>query len=279
MARAVSSRSAGADAATLRRRIATLSEAPPARRSRLIDEFEEKAAGCTGLGDLALLLEAVAAELGFPFYALLHHSSLRGGAPGRLRIDNYPVRWERELRERHPIASDPIHAASGRTAIGFAWSALGELVTITPPQRRILERSRYHGIGDGFTVPANIPGEPAGSCSFAVRAGRSLPAGRLLCAEQIGGHAFQVARRLGGYVPRLLPPPHLSPRQLQCLRLLAAGKTDWEAAAILGIANETVRAYVKSARAAYDVVSRTQLVVHGLRDALISFDEAIPPSG
>ncbi len=37
--------------------------------------------------------------------------------------------------------------------------------------------------------------------------------------------------------------------------------------------------HAKHARAAYDVGSRTQLVVHGLRDALISFDDAIPPSG
>jgi hypothetical protein len=37
--------------------------------------------------------------------------------------------------------------------------------------------------------------------------------------------------------------------------------------------------HVKRARAAYDVVSRTQLVVCGLRDAWISFDDAIPPDG
>jgi len=37
--------------------------------------------------------------------------------------------------------------------------------------------------------------------------------------------------------------------------------------------------HVKRARAAYDVVSRAQLVVCVLRDALVSFDEAIPPNG
>jgi hypothetical protein len=36
--------------------------------------------------------------------------------------------------------------------------------------------------------------------------------------------------------------------------------------------------HVKRARAAYDVVSRTQLVACVLRDALVSFDEAIPPN-
>ena len=50
-------------------------------------------------------------------------------------------------------------------------------------------------------------------------------------------------------------------------------------ATILGISVETAHQYVKRARAAYDVVSRAQLVACVLRDALVSFDEAIPPNG
>src|SRR3954462_9889898 len=127
-----------------------------------------------------------------------------------------------------------------------------------------------------MTVPVNVPGEPGGSCSVAVRRGAELPRQRLQCAELIGVHAFAAARRLLGR-PRLSSAPHLSGRELQCLRLVAAGKTDMEIAIILGISSETARQYVKRARAAYDVVSRTQLVVLGLRDDRISFDEAIDP--
>ena len=124
----------------------------------------------------------------------------------------------------------------------------------------------------------HVPGEPSASCSFAVRRGRSLPERRLQCAELIGVHAFRAARRIYGFAGER-PAPRLSRRERQCLRLVAAGKTDWEIAAILGIRVETARQYVKRARAAYDVVSRAQLVACGLRDALVSFDEAIPPYG
>jgi LuxR family quorum-sensing system transcriptional regulator CciR len=58
---------------------------------------------------------------------------------------------------------------------------------------------------------------------------------------------------------------------------VALGKTDWEIALILGIGLETVRTYVKHARALYGVATRTQLAIHALRDAQISFDDAIPP--
>ncbi len=64
--------------------------------------------------------------------------------------------------------------------------------------------------------------------------------------------------------------------ELQCLRLVALGKTDLEIALILGIAHETARQYVKRARAAYDVVGRSQLVVHALFDEWIGFEEILP---
>lgn len=247
--------------------------------SRLIDQFEQRASACTGPAGLNRLLDDIARELGFRYFALLHHASLRaGGGTALIRIDNYPHGWVAEMQDRGFVADDPVHLATGRSNIGFAWADLASLIPLTARHREILSRSNRHGIGEGFTIPAHVPGEPGGSCSFAVKVGHDLPTQRLLCAEQIGAHAFQAARRLHQY-PAAGHHPHLSRRELQCLHLLAAGKTDWEIGTILGISVETVHQYVKRARAAYDVVSRTQLVVRGLRDARISFDDAIPPSG
>jgi LuxR family quorum-sensing system transcriptional regulator CciR len=248
------------------------------RPSRLTDFFEEEARRCATDADLRRILEDVTRELGFRYFALLHHASLRTSSGPLIRLDNYPRDWEGELVRRDLAADDPVHHASVRTNIGFAWDELGRLLALSRRQQGILEQSRRYGIGDGFTVPANVPGEPSGSCSFAMKQGRALPAGRLLCAELIGAHAFNAARRIHQY-PGRGSHPHLSRRELQCLRLVAAGKTDWEIGRILGLSPETAHQYVKHARAVYDVVSRTQLVVHGLRDALISFDDAIPPDG
>jgi LuxR family quorum-sensing system transcriptional regulator CciR len=244
---------------------------------RLSDLFAEAARSCTDLPQLGTLLDDASRELGFQHYALLDHASLGGPGSGLLRIDNYPEDWVEELISSGYISDDPVHLASRRTNIGFGWSDLGNLIRLEQRHRRILARGRRFGLGSGLTVPANVPGEPSASCSFAVRAGREMPAARLHCAELIGAHALCAARRLRPGVPR--ERPHLSHRELQCLRLVALGKTDWEIAQILGLSPHTVRQYVKSARAAYDTVSRTQLVVYGLRDAWMSFDDAIPPSG
>ena len=246
--------------------------------ARLIDQFEARAVDCSGDEELKLLLADATRELGFDHFALLHHSSLAAAKQSLIRLDTYPAGWEQELARHDLIGADPVHQASLRTNIGFSWAELPSLTPLGARQRDLLERARRFGIGDGFTVPVNVPGEPAGSCSFAVRAGKNLPVERLLSAEQLGSHAFRTARRIHGY-PAVARCPHLSRRERECVRLLAAGKTDWEIAAILGISVETAHQYVKRARAAYDVVSRAQLVACCLRDALVSFDEAVPPIG
>ena len=245
---------------------------------RLVDRFAESATACEDLEQLGTLVDDGARELGFHYFALLHHASLCIPGDARVRIDNYPREWVAELVGRELAPHDPVHFASRKTSSGFAWEHLASIIPLGGRHRTILARSRHYGIGSGFTVPVNVPGEPSGSCSFAVRVGAELPKRRLLCAELIGTHAFRAARRIAN-LPLPGDRPHLSRRELQCLRLLSAGKTDWEIAQILGISVETARQYVKRARAAYDVVTRTQLVVHGLRDEWVTFDEAIPPSG
>ena len=65
---------------------------------------------------------------------------------------------------------------------------------------------------------------------------------------------------------------HLSRRQIECLRLIAAGKTEWEMGKILGLSPSTIHEYVESARRRYGVRSRTQLVLAAARDGYVSLN-------
>ncbi|MFL6762272.1 MAG: LuxR family transcriptional regulator [Sphingomicrobium sp.] len=243
---------------------------------RLADYFDAAAATCTSLRELRVLLRDAANELGFDYFALLHHASLTSSARTYIRIDNYPADWVEELAAEGLARQDPVHLASRRTGTAFAWADLSRFVQLGPMQQNILERSRHFGLGEGMTVPVNVPAEPGGSCSFALRVGRTLRRECAAAAELIGAHAFDAARRLAHFAGPAARP-HLSRREVQCLRLVAAGKSDWEISVILGISVETVRQYVKHARRTYGVLTRTQLVVLGLRDDWLSFEEAIDP--
>jgi LuxR family quorum-sensing system transcriptional regulator CciR len=245
---------------------------------RLVDRFAEDVGRCRSLDELHDLLARSAHELGFTYFALVHHAALTNGASPLVRLDNYPADWVERLEAESGRGPDPVHAASRRASCGFAWNHAHRLAPLKPWQRARFAACRSFGLGDGFTVPINVPGEPAGSCSFAVKNGERLPRNRLRCAELVGLHAFAAARRLAGSALRP-QRPHLSPRERQCLQFVALGKSDWEISVILGISVETARQYVKRARRAYDVVSRTQLVVLGLRDDWLDIGEAIPPAG
>jgi DNA-binding CsgD family transcriptional regulator len=65
-------------------------------------------------------------------------------------------------------------------------------------------------------------------------------------------------------------PPSLSPRQIECLRLAAAGKTSVEIAATLGLSSRTVDQYVGEACERLKVRNRTQAVVKAAELGLFS---------
>ena len=58
--------------------------------------------------------------------------------------------------------------------------------------------------------------------------------------------------------------PRLTPRQRQCLVLVAKGKTDRQVGRTLRISGETVHKHVESIKKAYRARSRMQLVIRAL---------------
>jgi len=236
-----------------------------------VDAFVRAVGELASEEELAALLEAISAEMGFHYFALTHHVDVRE-APGQaIRLHNYPAGWVDYFDEQKLGPSDPVHRASHLTTVGFTWSDLDRLIPLTPRDHDILALAGSVGIGDGFTVPAHVPGESNGSCSFAIRTGETLPAEQLPVAHLVGAFAFEAARRVWRIRETAAPPPRLTDRQRDCLLWAARGKSDWEISRILDIGEQTVIQHLKSARDRYGVGKRTQLIVQALFDGTISF--------
>ena len=94
-------------------------------------------------------------------------------------------------------------------------------------------------------------------------------------AQLVGAFAYEAARRLRR--ARGLPssPVPLTQRQIDCVLLVARGKSDWEISRILGIAEDTVTEHLDAARGRYGVSRRGQLVVRALYDGWFSLTDAI----
>ncbi|SLK08780.1 helix-turn-helix transcriptional regulator [Novosphingobium mathurense] len=236
-------------------------------------QFAERAFHFDSQAELASGLEACALELGFSYFALLHHVDLRKHWQRMIRIDNYPAGWTERFIGSRLFLEDPVFCASLMTNIGFPWDSIGKLIRVSRTQRQILEAARREGLNCGFTVPAHIPGEAHGSCSFACASARTFSHDCMLAAQLVGSFAFQAARRICcARCPLRLQAVQLTPRQRDCVELVAQGKTDWEIAMILGLKEDSVTKVVDAARRRYDVANRTELVVAALFDGQISFN-------
>ena len=240
-----------------------------------IDAFVRDVSGVATEAELVDALEAICAEMGFDYFALTHHVDIRRAPQPVIRLHNYPQQWVEYFDEQQLGPSDPVHRASHLTSVGFAWSRLPDMIHLTPRDRMVLEQAGFNGIGDGFTVPAHVPGESNGSCSFATRAGQAVPEEHLPIAQLVGAFAFEAARRLWRMRAGTIPAPRLTDRQRDCVVWAARGKSDWEIAQILGISHETVIQHLKQARERYGVTKRTMLAVSALFDGTISFIDVL----
>jgi LuxR family transcriptional regulator, quorum-sensing system regulator CciR len=230
----------------------------------------------TSMAELHCVLARVTPILGFRYFALTHHVHPSQWATMAIGLHNCPEMWP-EIYARDKIyRDDPILHAAQQTNVGFRWSELPSIIDLTPARLKVLERYRQAGIGEGVTVPAHVPGEPSGSCNFAIDSQTLFPSDNVIASQLIGAFAFQAARRLAGLIrPSTTVARPLTPRQRDCLLWAMRGKTDWEIGQILALSPETVRQHLDMARIRYGVSKRMQLAIRAIYLGDIGFDEAL----
>jgi DNA-binding CsgD family transcriptional regulator len=116
---------------------------------------------------------------------------------------------------------------------------------------------------DGFIIPVHEAGELAWYTAFWGREPDLGPrAQSLLSAAVYAG--FVLFQQLKDATA---PRSPLSPREAECLRWVAEGKTDAEAAIIIGISQRTVRFHINNAKTKLGVTTRVQAVAKRLSGA------------
>ncbi len=221
---------------------------------------------------LADLLAEACARMGCDWFALSHHIDFLAEPERGIRIHNYPEEWAHWFDEQKLGLTDPVHRASKRNMAGFLWHDMKPLAGERAADEMILAEARRHGIGDGLTVPAHIPGDVHGSVSFAWRPGVAAHADALLFARMIGGPAFDAARQIA-YPGLQHVGPRLTDRQRECLIWAAKGDPIWKIARKMGLSPDTVREHLRNARLRYEANGGITLTVRALWDGDISFED------
>ena len=253
-------------------------------RLKDIQSFIDVSRDLRNPADLDALLQSVTRDMGFDHFALIHHVNLspfeqelghmkRGQL---IALSDYPESWIDQYINDNIVTNDPVLLASHHTTVGFSWADLPTLIDMKRVHYDQMERGRQAGIGEGYTVPSNVPGEANGSCNFVMKTGSRLPAEELMKAQLIGRYAFEAARGIVTHARiSRSAKVKLSPRQVECIALIGRGKTDWEISKILGLSEATVKEYVDEARTRYGVGKRVQLVLRAVYDGHLPLSEIL----
>lgn len=193
-------------------------------------------------------------------------------------ISNYPARWQELFRKRDYSLTSPILAACQRRGGAIRWMDLEKIIPMTRAQREYLQEARKIGLASGCSIASHMPDMPTVSAHFVMRDNVELQPRPFMLAILLGIAVGQQARNLWrAQLPDAAAETgeRLSPRQVDCIKLVARGMTSWEIATVLGISDQTVSEYIADARRRLAVSNRAQLVLKALKQGYIMLDDVV----
>jgi len=246
-------------------------------RPRIVQEFARASHGVRDQTQLRSLLRDAVWALGF------HHFLLQG-AMGQIWLADLPPDWA----AAQAPSDDPVLATAAQSYAPFLWSDISRLIALAPVQSQFIDSIHAAGVGAAVTVPIHRARDAdqggsysvfAGCCSFMMKTGIALPLSSLAAAHYVGALAFDAVENLRQAQTREAPRgPQLTPRQRDCVVLVAQGKSDWEIGQLLGISESTVHKHIEDAKRRFCVSTRIQLVVRSLFDARLTFADVMTES-
>lgn len=201
---------------------------------------------------------------------VVYHSSKLGGSPSAdpyIRL-TYPASWIKRYLQMSYGEVDPVLREGFQRTLPFSWN---ELKIQSTAEALFLADALAHGVGPhGFSIPVLSKYGHRGL--FTVSYSRSEQEWRTFL-ETTQSTLIQIANRLHHRVVVELfgeDRPHLTMRELECLRWIALGKAAGEIAVILNISPHTARDYLKSVHYKLDCVTSAQAVSKAVKLGLLT---------
>lgn len=215
----------------------------------LFHKFAEQLAESLDANDLRNLLAEMASALDLSSFAYLLPSIRSGGRPKL--ISTYPDPWISHYLRRRYAQIDPVVLQARRRQETFIWFTDARDLEVSAPQRRLMDEATQYGIRCGFTIPIHDYRGRFAALTFASDEKRPLflrAIDRYETALEFMAAFFHVQAHRRLAQPGLVDGVALSPREFECLKWAARGKTGWEIGRILGISKRTAEFHRDNAR-------------------------------
>lgn len=201
--------------------------------------------------------------LGFRNFACCSHVNPCDPPPEAVMLHNYPPGWVRTFSEARLYETDPVLRRAESDRVPFFWDAAFPSDRLTRSQEEVLTEAARYGLAHGYTVPLLLswtPGRFRASCSLIPDSGSIDPASYVV-AEVLASDLYLFAS--GIHAPWLTTSRVvLTPRQRQCLALVAQGKSDWAIGRILDMSPSTAHFHIENAKRRIGVATRQQAAMY-----------------
>jgi len=201
---------------------------------------------------------------------VVYHSSKLGGSPSAdpyIRL-TYPASWIKRYLQMGYADVDPVMREGFLRTLPFNWK---DLKIRSEAEALFLADALAHGIGPhGLSIPVLSKHGHRGL--FTISSSRPEQEWEALLATN-QSTLIQIANRLHHRIVAEVfgeDRPHLTTRELECLRWIALGKAAGEIAIILNISPHTARDYLKSVHYKLDCVTSAQAVSKAVKLGLLT---------
>jgi DNA-binding CsgD family transcriptional regulator len=182
-----------------------------------------------------------------------------------LLISTYPTKWTDHYLESRYERLDPVILRAQHGKEPFEWGLGVGRAELTKKQQQFFDEAAQFDIRCGFTIPVHDGRGPVAAITFA--ANERHPAFSRRIERHGEGLQWMAAyyhahirRTLSG--DRVVAGVRLSPREFDCLRWAALGKSAWDTAQILGITRRTAAFHLENAKQKLGVRTIPQAVAH-----------------
>jgi LuxR family quorum sensing-dependent transcriptional regulator len=188
--------------------------------------------------------------------------------PGLL-FGTVPREWEKRYTSAGHVRADPAVRMLFETTRPYTWTEARTRFQSRESEQVMEECREIAGTAEGLVVPIH---EVDGSVLTALFSGPDMDFGpdAIPALHLLGYYYVLRGRELLSKRNGVETPNRLTPRQAECLKWVAEGKTDEEIGRILSLSERTVHNHIEAAKRGLGVTKRSQAAMLAYRRGWIS---------
>lgn len=231
-------------------------------------ELAERLAGADTVEAVHAVCAQIARALGCEHWLFGLRIPVPLTQPCQLILSGYPVAWRARYDEQRYMADDPVLRQAVASVLPFEWDRVARA---DPRASQLFGEAAEFGLRHGLTAPVHGAHGEFSLFSFAsagaLAAAPAAAADLARRAQWLAAHVHDTVRRIALKPPqprRGEPPPALTPRERECLRLAAEGETAGAIAGMLNISERTAVFHLARCQEKLSVRTRQHAVARAL---------------